>query len=106
MLTEKLVAVTAVKSILKPEIRPIRFAYTNPPYPSCARKHYINNHSGIAPQEVNHSELIAHWMKFDAWALSKHTPALLDILHSPHESTYDTSARQLLDSISIRTPEF
>lgn len=61
-------------------VKPIRFAYADPPYPGCAKRHYAKDPSGIEAKEVDHRELIELLMTFDAWALSTHTPALRDIL--------------------------
>lgn len=57
-----------------------RFAYADPPYIGCAKRHYTNDPSGIAPEEVNHKELIEKLMTFDAWALSTHSPGLRELL--------------------------
>ena len=56
----------------------MRIAYADPPYVGCARSHY-----GSDPQcaEVNHRLLVAYLAdNFDGWALSLHSPSLVDIL--------------------------
>ncbi len=56
------------------------FAYADPPYPKCAKRHYRNDPSGIVAAEVDHAALIEMLSGFDSWALSTHSPALRDVL--------------------------
>ncbi len=56
------------------------FAYADPPYPGCAKKHYTSDPSGIKPEEVDHEKLIQTLTDYDAWALSTKSSALRDIL--------------------------
>ena len=58
----------------------IRFAYADPPYPGCAKRHYASDPSGIAPVEVCHEALIRELMTYDAWALSTSSTALRQVL--------------------------
>jgi hypothetical protein len=52
----------------------MKFAYADPPYPGCAKRHY-------ACPEVDHRELITRLVgEFDAWALSTNSTALRDLL--------------------------
>lgn len=55
----------------------MRFAYADPPYIGCARKHY-----GSDPHcaEIDHRLLIAELETYDAWALSASSPSLRIIL--------------------------
>lgn len=56
-------------------LRPMRFAYADPPYPGLARRYY-------ASAEVNHPLLIAYLCEQwpDGWALSTSSDALRDVL--------------------------
>lgn len=57
----------------------MRFAYADPPYPGCAKRHYANDPSGIKAEEVDHAALIETLRRFDGWALSTSASALLSV---------------------------
>jgi hypothetical protein len=55
----------------------MRLGYADPPYPGQARRHYKNDPSGIAAEEVDHKELIEHLLQqYDGWALSTNEPGI------------------------------
>ncbi len=58
----------------------MRFAYADPPYIGCAKRHYATDPSGIPAKEVDHEKLILELEEFDAWALSASSPSLKIIL--------------------------
>jgi len=53
--------------------RALRFAYADPPYIGCAKKHYNS-------EEVDHLQLIKKLSNYDGWALSCHSPSLKILL--------------------------
>lgn len=59
----------------------MRIAYADPPYIGQAKRHYADDPSGIAPEEVDHAALIADLERdYDGWALSCSAASLPEIL--------------------------
>lgn len=56
----------------------MRVAYADPPYPDQSAKHYAD-HPDYAG-EVDHAELVARLVGFDAWVLHTSSVALRDVL--------------------------
>lgn len=55
----------------------MKLAYADPPYPEQAQRHYANDPSGIAAEEVDHKALIEMLMRdYEGWALSTNVPGL------------------------------
>lgn len=54
----------------------MRLAYADPPYVGQARRHYLNDPSGIPPEEVDYPTLIEQLRGYDGWALSCSSPSL------------------------------
>ncbi len=63
---------------------PMRFAYADPPYLGCGRKHYGHQHADASDYDSidAHASLVARLVSDypDGWALSLHTPSLREIL--------------------------
>lgn len=58
----------------------MRLAYGDPPYIGQAKRHYLNDPSGIAAKEVDHTELLTMLRDtYDGWALSASSPSLEEI---------------------------
>lgn len=73
----------AVASPLEPTVRPLRFAYADPPYLGCGVKHYGTRHEAAADYDDPraHERLIDRLCcEFDSWALSLHEPSLRKLL--------------------------
>ena len=55
----------------------MKLAYSDPPYPGQAKRHYKNDPSGILAEEVDHKELIERLLReYDGWALSTNEPGI------------------------------
>jgi len=63
-----------VKELIMENIKALRFAYADPPYIGCAKKHYDSD-------EVDHKQLIKRLIdNYDRWGLSCSSPSLKIIL--------------------------
>ncbi len=60
----------------------MRFAYVDPPYLGCGKKHYGHQHADAADYDSfeAHAALLESLAEYEAWALSLHTPSLRVIL--------------------------
>ena len=62
----------------------MRFAYADPPYLGCAKKHYGHQHGDAAAYDSleAHADLVARLLREfpDGWAMSLSVPSLRDIL--------------------------
>jgi hypothetical protein len=55
----------------------MKLAYLDPPYPGQAKRHFLNDPSGIVAEEVDHYKLLMKLRdEYDGWALSTSSPAL------------------------------